>query len=149
MTFTEGLRSSNSAEWATPRALFDALNSEFHFTLDVASTDENTLCTDHYTAAQDGLAQEWPGAVWCNPPYGSQIGAWLRKASETKQGGVVVCLIPARTDTRWWHEYVTQASEVRFIRGRLKFGNSDKCAPFPSAIAIFDDRPRGYWRVCK
>lgn len=147
MKFTTGLRSSNTPEWATPRALFDELNSEFNFTLDVASTDENALCDEHYTVAQDGLAQEWPGAVWCNPPYGREIGAWLAKAASTKRGGVVVCSIPARTDTRWWHEYVAQASEVRFIRGRLKFGDGNKCAPFPSAIAIFDDRPRNYWRA--
>lgn len=89
MKFTTGLRSSNTPEWATPRALFDELNSEFNFTLDVASTDENALCAEHYTAAQDGLAQEWPGAVWCNPPYGREIGAWLAKAASTKRGGLL------------------------------------------------------------
>jgi len=146
--FTEGMRSSNTNEWATPRDLFDELDSEFNFDVDVASTDENALCEKHYTKEQDGLKQPWSGNVWCNPPYGREIVNWMRKASETDRGGVVVCLVPARTDTKWWHEYVVgHASEVRFIRGRLKFGGADTGAPFPSAIVIYDKRPSRYWTV--
>lgn len=143
---TSGLMSSETDEWHTPPELFALLDSEFHFTLDVASTDANALCEAHYTRETDGLKQPWAGSVWCNPPYGREIGAWMRKAAETDMGGVIVCLIPARTDTAWWHEYVTQASEVRFIRGRLHFSGA-KAAPFPSAIAIFDKRKKGWWSV--
>lgn len=145
--FTEGLRTCDSVEWTTPRDLFDELDAEFHFNLDVASTDENALCVRHYTQSDDGLTKRWDGSVWCNPPYGRAIEAWMRKAAETDEGGVVVCLVPARTDTNWWHEYATKASEIRFIRGRLKFGNVGKPAPFPSAIVIYDKRRQKYWRV--
>ena len=146
--FTTGMRSSNTPEWATPRDLFDELDAEFNFDLDVASTDENALCERHYTAADDGLSQPWSGSVWCNPPYGREIGKWMEKAAESNRGGVTVCLVPARTDTRWWHEWIVgKATEIRFIRGRLKFGGSESGAPFPSAIVIFDKRPKGYWSV--
>ena len=146
--FTSGLRSSATDEWATPQDLFDELDSEFHFDLDVASTDDNALCEHHYTIEQDGLSMPWDGHVWCNPPYGRQIGKWMKKAAETDRGGVVVCLVPARTDTRWWHESVVgHASEIRFIRGRLKFGKAEGGAPFPSAIIIYDKRPSRYWAV--
>lgn len=146
--FTSGMRSSHSNEWTTPRDLFDELDAEFHFDLDAASTDENALCARHFTKADDGLTQEWVGNVWLNPPYGREIGKWMRKASEYRGGGVVVCLVPARTDTRWWHDWVVgHASEVRFIRGRLKFGGSHAGAPFPSAIVVYDKRPSRYWAV--
>lgn len=85
--FTSGMRSSLSDEWTTPRDLFDELDAEFHFDLDAASTDGNALCDRHYTAEDDGLSQEWDGTVWCNPPYGRQIGKWLRKAAESNWGG--------------------------------------------------------------
>jgi len=147
--FTSGMRSSNSNEWTTPRDLFDELDAEFRFDLDAASTDDNALCERHYTAESDGLAQPWEDFhVWCNPPYGREIGDWVRKAAETGGGGLVVCLVPARTDTRWWHDWiVSHATEVRFIRGRLKFGDSGSSAPFPSAIIVYDKRPKRYWAV--
>ena len=146
--FTSGMKSSLSNEWTTPRELFEELDAEFHFTLDAASTDENALCEQHYTIDDDGLKQEWVGSVWLNPPYGREIGAWMQKAAQSNRGGVTVCLVPARTDTRWWHEWIVgHATEVRFIRGRLKFGNSGSGAPFPSAIVIYDKRPKNYWSV--
>lgn len=144
--FTRGLRTSLTPEWTTPRDLFDELDREFHFTLDVASTDENALCERHYTKDDDGLSQPWTGAVWCNPPYGRKIVRWVERAAKTNEGGVTVCLVPARTDTAWWHDWVVgHATEVRFIRGRLKFGNSKSGAPFPSAVVIYDKRPKRYW----
>ena len=147
MRMTDGLTSSATDEWATPKDLFDELNSEFTFSLDVASTDDNALCEVHYTKDDDGLSQKWTGSVWCNPPYGREIGKWIAKAASTHEGGVIVCLVPARTDTAWWHDYATKATEVRFIRGRLHFGDGKGCAPFPSAVLIFDDRQKRYWRV--
>ena len=147
--FTTGMRSSLSNEWTTPRDLFEELDEEFHFDLDVASTHENALCNDHYTAEDNGLEQPWEDRhVWCNPPYGREIGAWVRKAAETGGGGLVVCLLPARTDPKWWQDWVAnKATEVRFIRGRLKFGNSDSSAPFPSAVVVYDKRPKRWWTV--
>jgi phage N-6-adenine-methyltransferase len=131
------LRSSVTHEWSTPQATFDGLNAEFGFTLDVASTHENAKCDSHYTKADDGLSQPWQGVVWCNPPYGREIALWCQKAVEARrQGTTVVMLVPARTDTRWWHEYIS-GNEVRFIRGRLKFGGAKNNAPFPSAVVVF------------
>ena len=129
--------SSTTDLHATPQDFFDKLNVEFGFGLDVCATPENAKCPRYYTKADDGLAQDWgTGAVWINPPYGREIGAWMRKANEAaKSGATVVCLVPARTDTKWWHEYVIQ-HEVRFVRGRLKFGDAKNCAPFPSAVVV-------------
>ena len=128
---------------ATPQDFFDKLNVEFGFGLDVCATPENAKCPRYYTKADDGLAQDWgTGAVWINPPYGREIGAWMRKANEAaKSGATVVCLVPARTDTNWWHEYAIQ-HEVRFVRGRLKFGDAKNCAPFPSAVVVI--KPQVY-----
>lgn len=121
---------------ATPQDFFDKLNAEFSFTLDVCATAENAKCATYYTKNEDGLAQLWAGVVWMNPPYGREIIKWMRKANDAaKNGATVVCLVPARTDTNWWHEYVIQ-HEVRFIRGRLKFGNATNSAPFPSAVCV-------------
>lgn len=133
-----GMFSSATDLWATPQSFFDKLNAEFGFTLDVCATDENAKCARYFTKETDGLAQVWEGVVWMNPPYGRGIGDWIRKASHSAkiEGATVVCLIPARTDTAWWHDYC-QAAEVRFVRGRLKFGGHDNAAPFPSAVVIF------------
>jgi len=130
--------SSKTNEWATPQWLYDALNAEFGFTLDPCSTHENAKCGCHFTAKENGLKQDWSNdVVFMNPPYGSQIKLWMKKAySESLQGAVVVCLVPARTDTSWWHCYAMRG-EIRLLRGRLKFGNSDNSAPFPSAIVVF------------
>jgi phage N-6-adenine-methyltransferase len=130
--------SSATPEWATPQAFFDELNREFQFTLDPCCTDENRKCPRYYTAVVDGLTQSWADErVYMNPPYGRQISKWMAKAyAESRAGALVVCLVPARTDTSWWHDYA-KLGEVRFIRGRLKFGTSKVSAPFPSAVVIF------------
>ena len=135
---TSGLTSSNTDEWATPQDLFDTLNATFHFTLDPCATPENAKCAKFYTKVQDGLKQDWGGEViWCNPPYGREIGKWIQKCAEHR--GVAVMLIPARTDTRWWHSYIDKNPDahVYFIKGRLKFGDGKNPAPFPSAIVVY------------
>lgn len=129
--------SSRTDVWATPQALFDELHAEFAFTLDVCALPENAKCPRYFTPETDGLLQEWTGVCWMNPPYGRAIGQWMRKAFESAQAGAtVVALVPARTDTEWWHEWASKG-EVRFIRGRLRFGAASTSAPFPSAIVIF------------
>lgn len=135
------LFSSKSVVWETPQDLFDKLNAEFHFDLDVCALPENAKCERYYTPEDDGLLQPWNGVCWCNPPYGKTIGKWVQKAYETfTGGGTVVMLLPARTDTKWFHEYIYNKAEIRFIKGRLKFGNSKNAAPFPSMIVVFDGR---------
>ena len=130
--------SSKTDLWETPQDLFDKLNNEFHFTLDVCATPENAKCDSFYTKEQDGLSQPWKGVVWCNPPYGKQIGSWVRRGFfASLSGNTVVMLLPARTDTRWFHEYIYGKAEIRFIRGRLKFGGSKNSAPFPSMVVVF------------
>jgi site-specific DNA-methyltransferase (adenine-specific) len=131
--------SSKSELWATPQDFFDKLNEEFDFTLDVCALPENAKCKDFYTPELDGLTQPWTGRVWCNPPYGRQIGEWVRRAFFASVSGaeVVVMLLPARTDTRWFHEYIYGKAEIRFIKGRLKFGGATNAAPFPSMVVIF------------
>ena len=128
---------SESSEWTTPRWLFDALNDVYGFTLDPASTHENALCAKHYTAEDDGLAQDWTGERnFLNPPYGREIGGWVEKAATS--AALTVCLLPARTDTRWWQTWCVRGW-VRFLPGRLKFGGAKSGAPFPSAIVVFDN----------
>ena len=135
------LFSSKSVVWETPKDLFDKLNAEFHFDLDVCALPENAKCERYYTPEDDGLSQPWNGVCWCNPPYGRTIGKWVQKAYETfAGGGTVVMLLPARTDTKWFHEYIYNKAEIRFIKGRLKFGNSKNAAPFPSMIVVFDGK---------
>lgn len=117
---TRGLFSSATDMWETPQNFFDELDKEFHFSCDVCATRENAKCAKFYTPEQDGLKQTWEGTLWMNPPYGREIGKWVKKASESN--ATVVCLLPARTDTRWFHDYVYGKAEIRFVRGRLKFG---------------------------
>ena len=122
---------------ATPQEFFDKLNAEFGFTLDVCATSENAKCASYYTKQDDGLKQPWRGNVWMNPPYGRAIAAWMEKAYlASLNGATVVCLVPARTDTAWWHDYARKG-DVTFIRGRLKFGDAKTNAPFPSAVVVF------------
>ncbi|GHV44810.1 DNA N-6-adenine-methyltransferase of bacteriophage [Synergistales bacterium] len=131
--------SSFSREWETPLDFFDTLDAKFHFTLDVCATVSNAKCERYFTKAEDGLLQPWNGVCWMNPPYGHEISQWLKKAYESslEDGAVVVCLLPARTDTKWWHEYViAHAERVEFLRGRLRFSGKNP-APFPSALVIF------------
>lgn len=133
------LQTGKTCEWATPQDLFDKLNAEFHFTLDPCATPENAKCANFYTKEQDGLTKNWGGqTVFCNPPYGREIAKWVKKASEEE--AITVMLIPARTDTRWFHDYIYGKQEVRFLQGRLCFGNANDPAPFPSMIVIFDNR---------
>lgn len=137
---TETLFSSKSDDWETPQDLFDSLHAKYNFDLDVCATAENAKCERFFTPEQDGLKQDWTGVCWLNPPYGRQIGLWMAKALEASQAGAtVVCLVPSRTCTAWWHDYA-EKGEYYFIRGRLKFGGSPNSAPFPSAIVVF--RPR-------
>ena len=122
--------------WATPQKFFDDLNREFEFTLDVCAISDNAKCSKFFTQEIDGLKQNWDNEiVWMNPPYGRGIGAWVKKASEA-MGGVVVCLLPARTDTKWFHDYIYNKAEIRFLKGRVRFGGKGP-APFPSMIVIF------------
>jgi len=129
--------SSDDMTWETPQNLFNKLNDEFHFTLDVCALPNTAKCKEYYTPEIDGLKQEWKGVCWMNPPYGRQIGVWLKKAyEESLKGIMVVCLIPSRTDTKYWHDYCMKSSEIRFIKGRLKFGDGKNSAPFPSMLII-------------
>ena len=134
--------SSKTDQWETPQDLFDKLNAEFRFTLDPCADENNHKCEKYYTKEIDGLAQCWKGErVFCNPPYGREIGSWVRKCylhSEARNG-MAVMLIPARTDTKWFHEYIYGKPnvEVRFLKGRLKFVGACYNAPFPSMIVIF------------
>lgn len=126
--------------WETPQKLFDALDSKYHFTLDPCALPENAKCEKYFTPEDDGLSQNWGGQrVFCNPPYGRELGAWVKKAYEEsrKPDTVVVMLIPARTDVAWFHDYVLPHGEIEFLRGRLKYGGSKTPAPFPSMLVVF------------
>ncbi len=134
----QGLFSSLTPEWPTPAGVFAALDEQYHFTLDACAAPENAECERYFTAEQDALRQEWTGTVFCNPPYGREIGRWLKKAWESaQQGATVVCLMPSRTDTPWWHPYCVQGN-IFFIRGRLRFGDAQNSAPFASAVVVFE-----------
>ncbi len=138
MSVNKGLFSSMSCDWATPPAFFDALNKEFSFNDDPCPLEPLT----------DGLAREWGTRTYVKPPYGKECGWWVRKAYEEGQlGKLIVMLLPSRTDTKWWHEYVLKASEIRFVRGRLKFNGSKINAPFPSAIVVFGNYQTSVERV--
>jgi site-specific DNA-methyltransferase (adenine-specific) len=131
------LFSSDSDEWETPEWLFSALDAEFGFTLDPCASQKNAKCPHHFTKHQDGLAQDWGDRiVFMNPPYGRAIARWMQKAYESSlRGATVVCLVPARTDTAWWHRYAMKG-EIRLLRGRIRFVGGQHCAPFPSAVVV-------------
>jgi len=134
----KGLFSSATGEWETPQWFFDELNKEFGFTIDVCANVTNAKCKVWFNMAQNGLFRSWNGICWMNPPYGREIGKWVKKAfEESQRGATVVCLLPARTDTKWFHDYIYKKAEIRFLKGRLKFGGSKNSAPFPSMIVIF------------
>lgn len=129
--------SSKTPEWSTPQAFFDTLDAEFDFTLDPAATKENAKCKKFYTEEENGLKQDWKGErVFVNPPYGRVIGDWVKKMSESG-AEVCVALLPARTDTRWFHQYIYGKAQVRLLKGRLKFGDSKTSAPFPSMVVVW------------
>ena len=142
------LFSSKTGEWATPQDFFDKLNWRFGpFNLDPCASPDNAKHTTYYTEADNGLAQDWTGhTVFVNPPYGRGIEQWIRKgyeSAEASEDTKVGMLIPARTDTKYWHDYVMKAEYVYFVKGRLKFGDSDNSAPFPSAVVVFRKRSLG------
>jgi phage N-6-adenine-methyltransferase len=129
--------SSKTDMWATPQAFFDKYNEIYKFDIDVCAIAENAKCQKYFTPEENGLSQEWTGNCWMNPPYGREIKKWVKKAYESSlDGATVVCLLPARTDTAWWHDYCING-KIEFIRGRLKFGNAKTSAPFPSAVVTF------------
>ena len=135
--------SSRRDDWETPPELFERLNDEFNFTLDPCATKESAKCEKYYTIKEDGLIQSWEGEIaFMNPPYGRKIYDWIQKAWYESGRCLVVCLIPSRTDTVWWHRYVMEAKEIRFISGRLKFSDNKFNAPFPSVVVIFDGKKR-------
>lgn len=133
--------SSKTDDWETPQEFFDKWNRIFHFSLDACATAKNAKCKT-YLSKEDGLNSlelDWSPfqRVWMNPPYGYTIGKWIKKAyEESCKGCIVVCLIPARTDVRWWHDYVMRGV-IHYVKGRLKFGGATKFAPFPSAVVVF------------
>lgn len=137
---TELMFSSKTDDWATPQDFFDKLNEEFDFTLDPCASLENHKCPIYFTKLNNGLSKKWFGRVFCNPPYGRVIGDWVKKAYtsfQNKECDLVVMLLPARTDTKWFHEYIYGKAEIRFIKGRLKFGGCKNSAPFPSMVVIW------------
>lgn len=147
---TDLMFSSKTDMWETPQDFFDKLNDEFHFTLDACATPENAKCARFYTKEQDSLSQKWDGVVWCNPPYCRQTGKWVEKAyNESKHGVTVVMLIPCRPDVSYFHDFILGKAEVRFVRGRLKFGRSKNSAPFPSMVVVFGEGRSDIFSISK
>ena len=130
--------SSKTELWATPMDFFQKWSDLIGgFDIDVCANKDNAKCQKFFSKEDDGLSQEWIGKCWMNPPYGKEIGHWMKKAYECSQkGATVVCLVPSRTDTKWWHDYAMKG-QITFIKGRLKFGDSKNSAPFPSAVVVF------------
>jgi phage N-6-adenine-methyltransferase len=146
MTISKALYSSRSEGWPTPQQFFDALQREFRFTLDPCATESNAKCGRFFTKRHDGLTRDWGRhRVFCNPPYGRTMTLWARKCYDaSRRGALVVLLAHARTDTRWFHDWVYgKADDIRFVRGRLKFGDGRQSAPFPSLVAVFRPAPSG------
>lgn len=142
----EVMFSSKNTVMETPKEFFDLLNREFNFTLDVCALPKNAKCKRYFTPDDNGLLQSWGERCFCSPPYGREISQWVCKASdESKSGTTVVMLLPVRTDTRWFYEYIYQnpGVEVRFVKGRLRFGNEHNSAPFPSMVVIFHGAVQG------
>ena len=140
MATIDACLSSKTDDWSTPQAFFDELDKEFHFDLDPCADAQNHKCARYFTKEQDGLSQSWEGhIVFCNPPYGRKLPKWVQYAYEQSQlpGTTVVMLIPARTDTRYFHDFIYGKAEIRFVKGRIKFGNAKTGAPFPSMVVIF------------
>lgn len=142
------LFSSNKMDWATPQEIVDGIGRRYKldFTLDVCATESNAKCINYFTPEEDGLKQDWKGVCWMNPPYGVAVYQWMEKAfKEVLSGGVdaVACLLPSRTDTKWFHDFATKADVILFIRGRIKFIGGDSTAPFPSLVLIFTKEHTG------
>ena len=145
---SDTLFSSDRMDWETPQWLFDLLDKQYHFDLDVCATKENAKCWNYYTKEDNGLKRKWSGSVWVNPPYGREIGDWVDKAAQQikyKRVQWIVMLLPARTDTKWWHRSVmAKALTIRFIEGRLKFVGAVGSAPFPSVVVVYHRNRRTY-----
>jgi phage N-6-adenine-methyltransferase len=139
MTISAALYSSRTEDWPTPQLFYDQLNEEFDFTLDPCATRQNAKCRTFFTKIHDGLRSDWgTHRVFCNPPYGRTMREWTRKCFDaSRKGALVVLLAHARTDTRWFHDWVYGKAELRFVRGRLRFGDGTQSAPFPSLVAVF------------
>lgn len=145
---TDVMFSSKYTTWETPQWLFDELNKEFNFTLDVCADINTHKCEAYYDEETDGLSQNWQCPIehntvaWMNPPYGRQISKWIEKAYNEAliREVVTVALLPARTDTKWFHDFIYNKHEIRFLKGRLKFGKAVNSAPFPSMIVIFKNK---------
>ena len=134
----EVMFSSKTDLWETPQDFFEKLDREFGFELDVCALPENAKCSRYFSPMDDGLEQDWTGVCWCNPPYGREIEKWVKKDYISAiEGATVVMLLPARTDTRWFHDWIYGKTEIRFIRGRLKFGGAEYSAPFPNMVVVF------------
>lgn len=146
---TKARFAAKSVEYETPQDLFDKMNSEFSFTCDVASTDTNAKCKQHFTKVDNGLAQPWSGVCWCNPPYGLEMPKWIRKARKEAEAGnaTTVLLIPARTNTGWWHDECMRG-EIRFLRGRPRFNGGKHGLPFPLAFVIFKKADQVIKELC-
>lgn len=140
--------SSERQDWATPWDFFKLQESKYGpFDLDVCATLENSKCQKFFTPHDDALSRHWPGHCWMNPPYGREIARWLqhacRETYDLGNASQVIALLPARTDTSWWHDFVLQfAAHIDFIRGRIRFEGAINNAPFPSAVVVF--RPKEY-----
>ena len=151
-------QSSDSDDWWTPQWVFDMLDQEFGFEIDVCASAENAKCQRFFSREDNALDQEWAGVCWMNPPYGRSgdqgIYQWMQKARQSAQAGAtVVCFVPARTDTLWWWDHALEG-EIRFIKGRLKFSNAANSAPFPQAVVIFrpgliDQGQVIWWKECQ
>ena len=140
MNMTKGLTSTGNIVAETPKYLFDKISSIFNFSLDVCALPENAKCENYYTPKDDGLSKPWMGGGWCNPPYGREISSWVKKAYEESQkeyNSFVLMLLPARTDTKWWWDWVQGKATLFFIKGRVKFGDHNVGAPFPSVLALY------------
>lgn len=135
----DGMFTSKTDMWGTPQAIFDELNAEFAFTVDVCAIPENAKCERFFTPDIDGLSQDWRGNIcYMNPPYGRQIKKWVEKAHiESQKGATVVALLPARTDTGWFHDHIKGKAEIRFLRGRLYFNDAEGRAPFPNMVVVW------------
>ena len=137
MSLNKAVFSSISVEWRTPQWIFDYYNDMYYFDIDLCATYANRMCDQYFSIEDDALTKTWRGKCWLNPPYGRSISKWVKKAYESsKKGALIVCLLPARTDTIWFHEYCIKG-EIDFIKGRLRFNNSDSNAPFPSCVVTF------------
>jgi phage N-6-adenine-methyltransferase len=153
MSINRGMFTSNKDEYGTPQNLYDELDKEFHFLLDAAASPGNAKNPNYYTKEDDALSLPWDVTTFCNPPYGREIGKFVGRAwrQSVVHGVEIVMLLPARTDTKWWHDYVRYAAEIRFIRGRLSFEGSNGPAPFPSCIVVFDwsmaSEPQGVYYI--